>query len=176
MSGTPAPSTTATHVVVFRLDGQRFALPLASVERVLRAVEITPLPNAPAIVLGAIDMHGRVLPVLNIRRRFGLPDRELRPEDALLVAHTGQRAVVLTIDEADGVVEASPEAIVGATQIVPGLEHFSGVLKMTDGLTLIHDLETFLSFDETRALDVALKAATRRVSTATRSIERAPGE
>ena len=154
---------------MFRVDGQRFALPLAVVERVLRAVEVTPLPNAPSIVLGAIDLHGRILPVLNVRRRFGLPDRDLRPEHALLVAHTGQRAVVLTIDEAEGVVQASEEMAINAAQIVPGLEQFSGVLKTTDGLILIHDPETFLSFDETRALHDALEPATRRV-TAARSI------
>ena len=54
--------------VVFRLDKQRYALSLAAVERVVRAAEVTLLPNAPPIVLGAIDVGGRVLPVFNVRR------------------------------------------------------------------------------------------------------------
>ena len=52
-------------LVVFRLDERRYALPLAVVERVVRAVDVTPLPKAPPMVLGVIDVHGRVLPVLN---------------------------------------------------------------------------------------------------------------
>lgn len=69
--------TEHSQLVVFRLDAQRFALPLTAVERVVRAVAVTLLPDAPAIVLGAIDVHGRVLPVLNVRRRFNLPQREI---------------------------------------------------------------------------------------------------
>jgi len=150
------PAAHVTQLVLFRLDQQRYALPLTVVERVVRAVEVTPLPNAPAIVLGAINVHGRVLPVLNIRRRFLLPDREICPADWFLVADMGRRTVVLVVDESDGVVERPHTDIVSSAQIGPGLEHFPGVVKLDDGLVVIHDLERFLSLDEARALDTAL--------------------
>jgi purine-binding chemotaxis protein CheW len=143
-------------LVVFRLGERRYALPLAVVERVVRAVDVTPLPKAPPIVLGAIDVHGRVLPVLNVRRRFRMPDREIGPSDWFLLAHTGRRTVVLVVDESEGVVERPQAEIVLSTQIAPGLEPFPGVLRLDDGLVLIHDLETFLSLDEARALDEAM--------------------
>ena len=66
-------------LVVFRLNGQRYALPLAAVERIVCAVEVTPLPGAPPVVLGVINVAGCVLPVFNIRRRFLLPEREVVP-------------------------------------------------------------------------------------------------
>jgi purine-binding chemotaxis protein CheW len=143
-------------LVVFRLDGRRYALPLAAAERVIRAVEVTPLPKAPAIVLGGIDVHGRVLPVLNVRRRFLMPDREIGPADWFLLAHTARHTVVLVVDEAEGVVEWAQTDIVVSSGIAPGLELFPGVVKLDDGLVLIHDLERFFSFDEARALDDAL--------------------
>ena len=96
--------------VVFCLDGQRYALPLAAVRRIVRAVEVTPLPGAPAIVLGAIDVEGSVLPVLDIRRRFLLPEREIGPADQFLIASTARRAVALVIDEAHGVIEREQSA------------------------------------------------------------------
>ena len=145
-----------TQLVVFRLDPQHYALPLAVVERVVRAVEITPLPNAPAIVLGAIDVHGRVLPVLDIRQRFLLPDRQMCPADWFLLAHTARHTVVLVVDESEGVVERHQADVVVSTQIAPGLDHFPGVARLDDGLVLIHDLEKFLSLDEARALDEAM--------------------
>ena len=145
-----------TQLVVFRLDQQRYALPLAVVERVVHAVEITPLPNAPAIVLGAIDVHGRVIPVLDVRQRFLLPDRQMCPADWFLVAHTARHTVVLVVDESEGVVERPQADIVVSTQIVPGLDHFPGVVRLDDGLVLIHDLERFLSLEEARALDEAM--------------------
>src|SRR3989338_9303720 len=114
--------------VVFRLDKQRYALPLAAVERVVRAVEVTPLPNAPPIVLGAIDFHGRVLPVLDVRRRFLLSDRQVRHEDWFLLAHLTRYTVVLAVDESEGVIERSEDDIVVSTRIAPGLDHFPGVV------------------------------------------------
>ena len=144
-------------VVVFRLDKQRYALPLAVVERVVRAAEVTCLPNAPRMVLGAIDVGGRVLPVLNVRRRCRLPEREISPADQFVIAQMPQRTVVLVVDEVLGVIEGAASAVVGSAQIVPGLEHLQGVIKLNDGLVVIHDLETFLSLDEARALDQAMR-------------------
>lgn len=145
-----------TQLIVFRLDERRYALPLTVVERVVRSAELTPLPQAPAIVLGAINVQGRVLPVLNVRRRFLMPEREINPADWFLLAHTARHTVVLVVDESEGVVERPQAEIVLSTQIVAGLEQFPGVVRLDDGLVLIHDLERFLSLDEGRALDEAM--------------------
>jgi purine-binding chemotaxis protein CheW len=142
--------------VVFRLDERRYALPLSVVERVVRAVDVTPLPTASPMVLGAIDVHGRVLPVFNVRRRFLMPERPVRPCDWFVIAHTARHTVVLVVDESEGVVERPQTEIVPSTQIVPGLEDFPGVLTLEDGLVLIHDVERFLSLAEARALDEAM--------------------
>jgi purine-binding chemotaxis protein CheW len=148
-----------TQLLVFCLDDRLYALPLTVAERVIRAVEVTPLPNAPAIVLGAINVHGRVLPVLNVRRRFVMPEREISPADWFLLAHAARRTVVLVVDESQGVVERPHSEIVRSTQIVPRLEQFPGVVRLDDGLVLIHDLERFLSLDESRTLDGAMDEA-----------------
>ena len=143
-------------LVVFCLDEQRYGLPLAMVERIVRAAELTPLPQAPAIVMGVIDVDGQVLPVLNIRWRLRLPHREISPADQFLIGQTGRRTVVLVIDEAQGVIEVPDVDVVDAVEIVPGLDQIRGVVKLGDGLLLIHDLERFLSLEEEHALDQAM--------------------
>lgn len=143
-------------LVLFRMEGQRYALGLDAVVRIVQAAEITPLPEAPEIVLGVIEADEGVLAVLNARRRFKLPERDIRPSDHFLIARTARRTVALVIDEAEGVVERSPGEIVQAPKIVPGLEHVRGIARLADGLVLIHDLETFLSLDEERILDAAM--------------------
>ena len=143
-------------LVVFRLDDRRYALPLDTVERIVRAVEVSALPGAPAVVHGAIDVGGEVLPVLNIRQRFLLPQREIGADDHFVIARSGRRTVALVIDEAHDVVEYEQSAIIDPNRIVPGLEHFLGVVTLDDGLVLIHDLEKFLSLDESRSLDEAM--------------------
>jgi purine-binding chemotaxis protein CheW len=126
------------------------------VERILRAAEITPLPRAPDIVLGALDVEGDVLPVLNLRRRFHLPERPVAVSDQFLIARAGGRRVILVIDEAAGIIEPTPTEMTDAAAVVPGLAQIQGVVRMKDGLVLIQDLEKFLSLDEAAALDRAL--------------------
>jgi purine-binding chemotaxis protein CheW len=150
----PAPDVGETaQWVVFWLDQGRYALPLAAVDRIVRAVHVTPMARAPDIVLGAIDVQGRVLPVFNMRRKFGLPERAVDPADHFLIAHTARRTVVLVIDAAQGVFEHAATAVTPAADIAPDLDHIRGVIQLDDGLVLIHDLEHFLSADEARVLD-----------------------
>ncbi len=143
--------------VVFSLDAGRYALPLLAVERIVRAVAVTRLPSAPAVVLGVIDVQGRVLPVFNLRRRFGLPEREIDPTDQFLIARSANRTVVLVIDTARDVLQATASDTVSAATIATGLEHIQGLIRLPDGLVLIQDLDLFLSAAESRALDEALK-------------------
>lgn len=145
-----------TQLVVFRLDEQRYALPLGTVRRIVRAVEVTPLPGAPAVVLGVINVADCVVPVLSLRRRFLLPGRQIGRADQFVLAQMAQRVVALVIDEAQGVIEREPSAVVGSDRIAPGLGQFHGVAKLDDGLVLIHDLQVFFSLDEARAVEEAL--------------------
>jgi purine-binding chemotaxis protein CheW len=152
-----AHEIAAPRWVSFALDAQRFALPLAAVSRIVRAVEITPLPLAPGVVAGALDVAGRIMPVYDLRRRLRLPERPLRLDDQLVIAHTARRPVAMVIDRALGIIEAWPRD--DAAALEPHLRHLRGVLSQPDGLVLIQDLEDFLSPEEDAALESALRAA-----------------
>lgn len=145
-----------SHLVAFSLDEQRYALALGAVDRVVRAVEITPLPKAPGIVSGVINVQGQIVPVINVRRRFRLMEREAEPSDQLIIARTLKRTVALMADSVTAVLECREDEIVPADAIVPGLEYVTGVVKLSNGMVLIHDLDRFLSLDEERALDEAM--------------------
>ncbi len=150
------PQGNVDRWVVFSLDQGHYALPLESVRRIVRAAEITPLPRAPRAVLGAIDVAGEVLPVFNVRGKFGLPERAIDPDDHFLIAASARRTVVLPIDSALGVFDCPAGTAIDAALIAPELELVRGVIRLPDGLALIHDLELFLSADESRALDDAM--------------------
>ncbi|MBI3995194.1 MAG: purine-binding chemotaxis protein CheW [Nitrospirae bacterium] len=148
-------------LVIFTLDDKRYALSLFAVERVLRIVEIVPLPKAPEIVLGVVNIQGQIVPVFDVRKRFCLPQREMSLSDQLIVARTSRRAVALLADTVGGVIEYPEQKTVPAEMILPGLDYVKGVAKLDDGLILIHDLETFLSLPEDNALENALKTDQR---------------
>jgi purine-binding chemotaxis protein CheW len=142
--------------VVWLLDGQRHALPLEAVERVLPAPEITPLPQAPPLICGVINVQGRIVPVIDLRRRFGMPPCALRWRDHLVLARSARRLLAFGVDAVQGLVDEPAEAITLAAQIAPGLEAIAGTLTLPDGLLLIHDLDRLLSLDDEQALAAAL--------------------
>ena len=143
--------------VVFTLDEQRYALYLHAVRRVVRMVEMTYLPKAPEIVRGVVNVQGQVIPVVDIRKRFRLPEREPEPSDQLIIVNTARRSVALVVDAVEGVIEHSRQEMIALEKILPGTEYIEGVIKLEDGLVLIHDLDKFLSLEEDKELTAALK-------------------
>lgn len=144
-------------LLLFQLDDRRFAVPLSVVKRVERIAAVTPLPKAPAIVEGIINYHGQVIPVVNVRNRFGLPPREPGLNDHLLILDTGQRTLAFIIDAAQNVIPVSTDRYVDSGTVFPGMEYVKGVVKLEDGMVLIHDPDTFLSLEEESVLDEAIK-------------------
>ncbi len=143
-------------LMVFTLDGQLYALSISTIDRIVRAVDVLPMPKMPEIVLGVINYHGQIVPVINIRQRFRLPEREITPSDHFIVAHTTRRLVVLVVDAILNVIECPPEAVVPVEKIVPAAEYIKGIAKLSDGMVLIHDLDTFLSLDEEQTIHQAM--------------------
>lgn len=143
-------------LVVFTLGDHNYAMRLSAVERAVRMVEITSLPKAPEIVIGVINMQGRIVPVLNMRKRFRLPEREPGLNDQLLIARTSKRTVALVVDTVRDVIEHAMEETIVPQMIVPGLEYVTGVIKLEDGLLFIHNLDQFLSIEEEEALETAI--------------------
>ena len=148
--------SSSREFVVFSLDEQRYALNLSVVKTTVRAVEVTPLPKAPDIVVGVINVKGQIIPVVNVRQRFDLPEREMELSDRLIIAITSRRTVALLADAVMGVVELGAQQVVATEEVLPGVEYVEGVLKLPDGLVLIHDLDSFLSLDEESTLNAAM--------------------
>jgi purine-binding chemotaxis protein CheW len=147
-------------LIVFTMDGQRYAVLLSVVDRVVRMVEITPVPQIPEIVLGVINAQGRIIPVVDIRKRFCLPARAPHLSDQLLIARTSKRTVALVVDAVSEVMTLSSKEVVLGETILAHLDCVTGVLKRPDGLILIHDLDRFLSLEEEQGLHDAIDSMT----------------
>lgn len=145
--------------VAFFVEGLTFGLPLERVGRAVRAVAATPLPQAPEIVCGVVNVQGRIVPVINLRRRFGLAERETGLDDQLLIAHGATRMLAMMVDAVVGVIECDEKDFVAVDTVVAGTRHVKGIVKGRDGMVLIHDLDGFLSLEEEHALDAALSPA-----------------
>lgn len=144
-------------LLVFTLNDWRCALPLAAVAATHRAVAVTALPGAPYKVMGIINVRGTVLPAIDLRTCFGFARQPLSPDQHIVLGRTSRRPVALIVDGISGVIECAQDAVAAAGDVLPGLESIEGVVKLEDGMVLIHDLDRFLSLEEAAALDHAME-------------------
>lgn len=135
-------------LLIFNIDGARYAVHLHAVERVIPAVEITPLPEGPDIVTGVINVQGRILPILNIRRKFRLHERDMDVDDDIVIAKGSKWTIAFAVDAVEGVVELRPDEIIPAASILPDMEYTEGVIKIQDNIVFLHDIDKALSFED----------------------------
>jgi purine-binding chemotaxis protein CheW len=145
---------------------QQYALPLATVQRVVRMVEVTPLPKSPEVVLGVIDFQGTIIPVMSMRKRFGLSEPATSLSDQLIVTDIvtdmATRRVALVVTSVIGVLDRTAKEVTEAEKIVPGAQYVEGITRLQDGSLCIHNLEQFLSKQEEQQLDDARAQAAGR--------------
>jgi purine-binding chemotaxis protein CheW len=145
----------AHDLVVLRVEGARYGVPLDCVERVLRAVDVTPLPRAPHTVLGIIDIAGAIVPVLDLRRRLGVAERPIRLDDRLVVTRSRGRRMAIMADEVEGLCRVAGDAAHTGTALPPA-DTIVGAVSSAGDIVLIHDLERFFAASEEVELDSAL--------------------
>lgn len=147
--------TSTDQIVVFTLDEQLFALPLIAVVKVIHAIEIRHLPKAPEIITGIINVRGRIIPVVDIRKRLGMLTREIDLNDRLIIADTGKREVAILVDSVTGIIDLEPRQLDLAKKSAPYAEHIRGAAKTEDGMILIYDLDGFLNLEEEKDMALA---------------------
>jgi purine-binding chemotaxis protein CheW len=145
-------------LLVFQLGAQRLALRLEVVQRVLAMVEIRSLPGAPAPVTGLVNIAGRVIPVMDLRPRFGVASRAVELSDVLILADAGWRTVALVADGVIGLVARGGDDVTPMASMTGGLPDLAGVVKLDDGLVLLHDVDKVLSSAQRQQLDRLLAA------------------
>ena len=145
-------------MLAFEIGASRFALHLDVVQEVIRAVFVSPLPGAPAVVEGIIDVRGEIVPVYDLRVRFGMRPRALDADDRFVLARANERLVAVHCERVDSVFEAMPDAVPQAAALSLGDRRIAGAATLDGGIVLITDLAAFLDDAESAALDDALAA------------------
>jgi len=147
----------ADQILTFETAGQRFAVRAEEVREVIRAAAVTPLPGAPEVVDGVIDLRGEIVPVLDLRGRLGLQRRPVSPSDRFIVTTVAGRTVILRVDEVGSLVGVPGSGAMPLPEVWRRDERVAGVVQLDDGLTLIYDVLRFLSPAEELAVEEALR-------------------
>ncbi|HET7563978.1 MAG TPA: chemotaxis protein CheW [Gemmatimonadaceae bacterium] len=148
-------TATSQQIVTFRVGEDRFAADIFAVERVLRYQQPTVVPNLPEWIEGVIDYANRVVPVIDFRRRLGLPRIEPRPETRIIVFALGDGWAAAVVDAVHEVTSVSAEQISPPPALFRGLsaEYLRGLVRSGDRLVLFVEMDRLLTTTERITLE-----------------------
>jgi purine-binding chemotaxis protein CheW len=133
--------------LTFLLNAQLYGVPVASVREINRVIEVTPIPQTPPFVVGVINLRGRVIPVIGLRQKFGLPATENSKETCIIIieASTGQVGVIVdavrsVVDLSEKQIEATPSLGDAAIESV-----IMGLGKIDDKVMILVDVAKSVS-------------------------------
>jgi purine-binding chemotaxis protein CheW len=147
---TAASQTLVHQLVTFRLGDDQFAVDILEVERVLRFSAQSAVPNLPEWIDGVIEHGGRVVPVIDLRSRFGLPRLSPRPEHRILVLAVGAELLGVIVDSVHEVMSLSPDEIAPPPPFFRGLnaEYLKGLVRQEGSLIIFLDVARVLTSSE----------------------------
>jgi purine-binding chemotaxis protein CheW len=158
--------TEATeHLATFFLDREEYGVDVRQVQEIRRMSEITSVPRAPEFVRGVINLRGRILPVLDLKRKLGLGEVAAGRATRIVVVRVGERLLGLLVDGASQVLKIAVSRIEPPPEEVleKGGDYIRGVAKLDDRLIILVDLGRLLAH-ELRAAGAPAAGATDNVS------------
>lgn len=145
-------------LVTFQVGGEEFGLDVFSVHEILRWQAVTPVPRAPAFVEGVLDVRGSVVPVVDLRRRFEVPDAAYTDETRIVLVDFAGERLGLVVDSVTEVLRAPETSVSAPPAYIRGLaaEFMRGIVRHEGRLIILMDLDRILSSEERIALGEAM--------------------
>jgi purine-binding chemotaxis protein CheW len=144
-----APADVELHLVTFHLGAEEFGIPIETVREIVRVGDITRVPQAPPHVKGITNLRGRIVPIVSIKTRMGLPDTPLTVRSRCVLVEVHGRLLGLLVDAVSSVVKVPsatvappPEEIMTAAS-----DYITGVARMGSRLIILLQLEKALLLD-----------------------------
>lgn len=148
-------------VVGFRVGRETFGLPISIVREIIRVPEITSVPNAPDYIEGVVNLRGRIIPIIDMRKRFGEKSTEASNKNRIVVVEVDNRSVGLIVNSASEVLRIPPSEIEAPHSVFHEgeLDYITGVGKLKGRLVILLDLKRILQNRELRGLEEAVDSA-----------------
>ena len=144
-------------IVVFEVGSEQFGVEIASVESIIKIQPITQLPHVSSFVEGVTNLRGKVLPVIDLRKRFGLDSREADKNSRIIVVSMDQNEVGMIVDSVSEVLTVPEGAVEAAPAIATSVDSafITGIAKLDTRLVILLDLRKVLSAREVEHLSQA---------------------
>jgi len=136
--------------VSFRLGTEEYGMDILHVQEIIRSVELTRVPNPPKFIEGVINLRGKVIPIVGLRKRFGLDQRERDKETRIIVVEVKGEVVGFEVDSVSEVLRIRPDIVEPPPRLSRSQnEYISGVGKLEGRLLLLLDVNRLMAETET---------------------------
>ena len=161
MAGTTTVDQAERQLVVFDLAGESYGINIGTVREIIRMQAITHVPEPPEFVEGVINLRGRVIPVVDLRRRFGLAAGAQTPESRIVVVDITGHDIGVIVDAVTEVLRVPGSAIEPAAALVTTEDSYymDGIAKIGSRLLILLDLDRVLQLGDDAASRLADVAA-----------------
>jgi len=141
-------------VACFKVEGQPYAVDIMKIKQIIRPLKITRLPRSPDFLEGVIQLRGVVIPVIDMRKRFGLPAADPKLERKVIVVGVERHVIGLIVDEVTEVISLPRAEIQPPPRVVKGIhsDYLHGVCRFRDDILLLLNLDEILSSEEKDSL------------------------
>lgn len=146
-------SQSTLPVLLARIDDTQIGFSATAVREIVRAVAIAPLAGAPGVIEGAINLHGQIVPVVDVRQRLALPAVPLAPGQFLVLVETSDRLIAIRVDDVEDVTVIPSSSLESPAALSPVLQRLQGIAATESGALVIYDVDAFLSQAEREQLD-----------------------
>jgi purine-binding chemotaxis protein CheW len=133
-------------LVVFELAEEQFGLDIATVREIIQMQPVTKIPGAEYFMEGMINLRGVVIPVVDLRKRFGLDSMEYNNDTRIMVISSGGQDIGIIVDSVEEVLRVPSDSIVPPSSVVTsaGSDYLSGIAKLSERLVILLDPERLL--------------------------------
>ncbi len=149
-------------LVTFTLGNEEYAVDILKVQEINRMKEITRVPNSPPYVEGVINLRGKVIPVVSLRKKFGLPERENDEQSRIMIMDIQGITMGLVVDSVSEVLRIPASTVEPTPPMASNIssEFIRGIAKMEDRLIILLDMDRLIGKSEENAMieTVAKKA------------------
>ncbi len=141
-------------LVVFDLAGESYGINIAAVESIIKMQSITQLPHTPYYVKGVTNLRGAVLPVIDLRIRFGLEAQEMNRQTRIIIVTMGTLKVGVVVDAVSEVLRVQDDSIEGLPPMVGSVNSafLKGIVRLENRLIILLELGKVLDFEEQQSL------------------------
>ncbi len=146
-------------LVSFRLADEEFGVDILKVQEIIRMVDMTRVPNSPEFVEGVINLRGRIIPIIALRKRFGVEPRPPDKRTRIMVVEVDRKTIGFIVDSVSEVLRIPRSTVEPTPEVVSSVnaEYFSGVGKLEDRLLILLDLNRLLTGSERNLLEGAAR-------------------